>query len=101
MVDDIKKKKQILARAKSLREVDKWKNMYISPDLTIKEREEGKILRDKLRQLRSEGQDHYIIKRGKIVKVSEDPTHTTKTTTDTSLAMNAESVNQISTPERK
>ena len=71
MVDDIKQKKQLLVRAKGLRVIEKWKTIYISPDLTIKERHEGKLLRDKLKQLRNESKENYIIRRGKIVKANE------------------------------
>ena len=71
-LDEIKKKRQLLARSKSLRQHDEWNQVYISPDLTPKEREDGKKLRDKLKEMHAGNSDsnyQYIIKRGKIIKV--------------------------------
>ena len=67
-LEDNRKKRLILNNAKKLREIEGWNSIFISPDLTWKEREEGKKLRDQLRTLREEGKNDYIIKRGKIVK---------------------------------
>ena len=38
------RKQAILASAKSIRDTENWKNIYISPDLTPKEREESHTL---------------------------------------------------------
>jgi len=42
--------------------------IYISPDLTLREREADKKLRDELRQKREDGEEGWFIKRGKLVK---------------------------------
>ena len=44
------KRGKILSATKKLRESEKWKEVFISPDLTRKEREQGKLLRDKLKE---------------------------------------------------
>ena len=42
-------------------------SMYINPDLTQKEREAGKRLRDELAQRRRAGEQNIYIKRGRII----------------------------------
>ena len=42
------------------------KKVFITPDLTRKQQEVDKKLRDKLKELRTIGSDEYRIKRGKI-----------------------------------
>ena len=44
-----------------------FKKVFITPDLTRKQQEVDKKLRDKLKELRTNGSDEYRIKRGKIV----------------------------------
>ena len=41
--------------------------MYISPDLILKEREQGKKLRDKLKRRKEAGEKDIYIKSGKTV----------------------------------
>ena len=72
--EDIRKKRFILTQAKKLRDLKEWDSIFISPDLTRKEQEEGKKLRDQLRALREQGHTDYIIKRGMIVKNPKKPT---------------------------
>ena len=68
-VDSVETKRKILFKAKSLRnsKSDKLSNIYVTPDLTSKEREAGKKLRDELRARRSEGEE-VMIRGGKIVE---------------------------------
>ena len=61
-------KREILARAKHLKEHDKFKRMFISPDLTRKQQEVDKTLRVELKRLREGGEPEAKIKAGKIVK---------------------------------
>jgi hypothetical protein len=61
-------KKEILSRAKSLKEIDKFKRMFISPDLTRKQQDVDKQLRTELKRLREQGEVTAKIKYGKIVK---------------------------------
>jgi len=44
-------KKQILARAKDLKEVEEYKRMFISPDLTRKQQAADKVLRTQLNSI--------------------------------------------------
>ena len=59
---------EILQRAKQLKDHMAFKKVFITPDLTHKQQEVDKKLRDKLKELRTNGSDEYRIKRGKIVK---------------------------------
>ena len=63
---DISTKRQLLKLSKTLKDSEAWNNIFISPDLTPMEREEGKKLKDELRRRRNEGED-VNIRRGKIV----------------------------------
>ena len=59
-------KRQILSKAKTLRNSTEWNRVYISPDLTPKERAENKKLRDELKRRRNEGEANLIIRKGVI-----------------------------------
>ena len=63
-------KANILKRAYKLNKdvTDKTKKIYINQDLTSKERETEKKLRDELRVRRGNGEDDLVIRNGKIVK---------------------------------
>ena len=50
-------KVEILRSATSLRD-SKWNNVFISPDLTWKEREKGRLLLKELARHRDEGEQH-------------------------------------------
>jgi len=65
-IKDLAAKKQILRNATKLRASSKWSNVYVSPDLTPKEREQNKLLREKLRA-RTAGEKDLYIKFGRIV----------------------------------
>jgi len=64
------KKYEILSNASKLRNAqeEEHRKVYISPDLTIKQREENKKLREELKRRRENGENLYI-KGGKLVEV--------------------------------
>ena len=64
---DISTKRSILKQAITLRKSSSWSNVFISPDLTPKERSLNKTLRDELKARRSAGEKDIYIRRGKIV----------------------------------
>lgn len=68
MIKTLDGKKEILARAKQLKENDKFKRMFISPDLTRKQQEMDKELRNQLKKFREEGETEAKIRFGKVVK---------------------------------
>jgi hypothetical protein len=49
-------RKEILARAKNLKEIDTYSKVFITPDLTRKQQERDKELRSQLRRIRDEGE---------------------------------------------
>jgi hypothetical protein len=58
----------ILKRAKSLKEIDSYKKVFITPDLTRKQQLVDKELRDQVKKFRSEGAINVVISGGKVVK---------------------------------
>ena len=60
-------KRSILKQATKLRKSSKWSDIYISPDLTPKERSHNKKLRDELKMRKDAGEKDLYIKPGKIV----------------------------------
>ena len=66
-LEDVSTKRIILKQATKLKKSSTWPNIYISPDLTPKERSQNKLLRDELKLRRSAGEKDLYIKRGKIV----------------------------------
>ena len=71
----------LLRNAKTLRNSSSHQNVYISPDLTPKEREINKLLREQLRRRKEAGESDLIIRRGKIVSKLTS-THATAHSTD-------------------
>lgn len=67
-VDNFEKKLEILENAYKLSHTTEWKNVFIAPDRTPKEREEHKKLREELKRRQHEGEEGIIIRKGKIVK---------------------------------
>ena len=64
--------------APQLRYLTSWKHIYVTPDLTKKEWDEGKQLREELSNRRQAGEENLAIRRGKIVKLpqmSQDETN--------------------------
>ena len=68
ILKSVDSKKEILARAKQLKECEKFKRIFISPDLTRKQQEVNKELRIQLKRTREAGETEAKIKFGKIVK---------------------------------
>ena len=67
-MDCERSKWRILNQAAGLRSSTKWKEVYICPDLTAKEREANKKLREELKRRRANGEKNLMIKRGQIVE---------------------------------
>ena len=69
-VSNLNTKKHILSNAKKLRNVkhEPIKGVYITPDLSIKERNAQKALRDELKRRKDAGEANLKISRGKIIK---------------------------------
>ena len=66
-LEDVDTKHEILKVASQLRDSADWSNVYITPDLTWKEREVGRKLREDLARRRANGEENLFIKQGKIV----------------------------------
>nr|XP_054761594.1 uncharacterized protein LOC129268031 [Lytechinus pictus] len=58
---------EILSAAKKLKQTTKWKDTYISPDMTRQQREENWKLRQELKQRRENGEQDLVIRQGQIV----------------------------------
>lgn len=67
---DPAQRSNILRKARSLRNSDKWTGVYINQDYTPRQQEQRKKLRDELRTRRNAGED-VVIYRGKIVPKSD------------------------------
>ena len=66
-IGDLAAKREILRNATKYRASSKWSNVYVSPDLTLKEREQSKQLREELRARKASGEKDLYIKFGRIV----------------------------------
>ena len=62
-------KTELLKMASELRHLSTWKRIYVTPDLTKKEREESKRLREELAARRLAGETDITIRRGRIVRL--------------------------------
>jgi len=72
---DISTKRQLLRQATNLRKSTVWSNIYISPDLTPKERAHNKKLREELKARKDAGEKNIFIKHGKILsRQADNPT---------------------------
>lgn len=78
-IPSVKARSTILKNASSLRKSENFKNVYISPDLTIKEREEAKQLRLELQRRRSQGERNLVIRRGRIITNIHNPSQASNT----------------------
>ncbi len=67
-VKSLESKTEILKRAKQLKEINSFKKVFISPDLTRKQQKVDKDLRDQVKKFKGEGHDNVRIKSGKVVK---------------------------------
>jgi hypothetical protein len=66
-VNSITAKRDILSKARLLRENASFDNVYIGPDLTFKEREANTVLVKELKTRRDAGERNLMISRGKII----------------------------------
>lgn len=66
-------KQDILRYAPQLRHSDQYSNIYITPDLTQKEREANRKLREELASRRRSGEVNLMIKGGKIISTNKVP----------------------------
>jgi hypothetical protein len=95
MLKRLEGKKEILARAKLLKEVEKFKKMLISPDLTRKPQQKDKEFRRQLKSIRETGVMGARIKNGKVIKndcvisVPNTIVNTKEVSTDSNLVRNA------------
>ena len=67
-VKTLEARNEILRRAKDLKGTSEFKNVFIAPDLTRKQQEIDKDLRDKVKQFRQDGHNNVKIKQGKVIK---------------------------------
>ena len=67
-MDSEETKWEVVRIAPQLRGTDTGNNIYINPDSTEQEREEGKRLRSQLAECRAKGERNLVIHRGKIIK---------------------------------
>jgi hypothetical protein len=67
-IRSIESRGEILKRAKNLKDNDSFKRVFISPDLTFKQRAVDKDLRDHVKKFRDEGHENVKIKAGKVIK---------------------------------
>ena len=76
-MDTLEAKLDLLSKVPQLKDT-KWSNIYINPDLTKEEREEGRKLRAELKSRRQAGERNLTIRRGRVVSLpprsSEHPT---------------------------
>ena len=63
-------RKSILKGARNLKEKEEYRNVFIMPDLTKKQQENGKKLRDKLKEIRASGVSDAKIAHNEIVKMN-------------------------------
>jgi hypothetical protein len=68
MLKAMEGKREILIRAKSLKDSEKFKKFFITPDLTRKQQLVDKELRAQLRKFKSEGETEVKIKFGQVIK---------------------------------
>ena len=67
---DEDERNKILRKAKSLRDKDSFRGIYVNPDLTPTQQREAKKMRDELKERRKNGEE-VVIYRGKITLKSE------------------------------
>ena len=67
-VDSVKTKREILSNAKKLKNYEKWSRVFITPDLSPKQRERSRALREELKRRQGEGEEGLMIRKGEIVK---------------------------------
>ena len=71
-LDSVKNKRDVLNNAKNVRNSSTWGRVYITPDLTPRERDANKILREELKKRRDDGETGLFIRRGKILHTQQE-----------------------------
>lgn len=73
-LESSKQKRSLLQKAKQLRDIENedWKNIFISPDLSPLARQQGRDLRNELKTRKEDGETDLIIRKGKIIKTTEE-----------------------------
>ena len=66
-LEGLSTKRNILQQATKFRKSTSWNNIFISPDLTPKERELNRKLREELKVHKDAGEKDLYIRRGRIV----------------------------------
>ena len=61
-------RKEILIRAKTMKENEKFKRIFISPNLTRKQQDADRELKRQLKEFREKGEAGAKVKSGKVVK---------------------------------
>ena len=67
-LDSTEVKMELLKLSSELKNSENWHSLYINPDLTRKEREDGKKLRQELAARKSAGESNIYIRQGKIIQ---------------------------------
>ena len=85
VVEEFKDKRMLLNKSVKLRESDSeaWKNVFITPDQTYKQRQENKELRNELYERTQKGEENLVIGYGRIQVMRQQVTNQgpkTKTT---------------------
>lgn len=70
VLNNTESKYEILKQAPTLRNIEEFKKLYVSPDLTRKQLEADKLLQTKLKEIREAGESEAKIKKGRVVKNS-------------------------------
>ena len=65
-IETIENKGKILKKARNLKEIEEYRKVYIVPDMTRKQQEEDKTLRDKVKEFRAKGMEGVRIQRGNV-----------------------------------
>ena len=68
-IEDHVYRRTLMKKARSLRDSKEYEKIFISPDLTRKQQEDDKTLRDKLKEFRNEGIEGVKINRGSIIRM--------------------------------
>ena len=73
-ISDAAARRTIMKKAINLKKEPKYEKIYVSPDLTRKQQEMDKALRDKVKELRAQGVEGVKINKGCVVKEVEGGT---------------------------
>lgn len=64
---------EVIQACSKLRKTEKWRSVYIAPDLSKDQRQERWNLREELKRRKEEGEENLIIRNGKIIPVKPRP----------------------------